>query len=180
MMYDSPRFILTPSEITQAVSDSGVTKASESWPKLFILGILAGVYIAFASEASNMAAFNLLASPSTYGLGRCLAGAIFPGGLMLVVIAGTYTPFCLVTLRLTYPAVAWTVFGIVWGLIMLGIVFKLFSTGKMKYLSTAMYIAMGWIALPVIKPLYLSLPWMGIVWMFLGGIIYTLGTIFYV
>ena len=87
-MHDSPRFFLTPSEITQTVSDSGVTKASESWPKLFILGILAGVYIAFASEGSNMAAFNLLASPSTYGLGRCLAGAIFPGGLMLVVIAG--------------------------------------------------------------------------------------------
>ena len=75
-------------EIIETVSDAGVAKASGSFRRLFVLGILAGVYIAFASEASNMAAFNLLADPATYGLGRCLAGAIFPGGLMLVVIAG--------------------------------------------------------------------------------------------
>jgi len=75
-------------EIIETVSDAGVAKASGSLRRLFVLGILAGVYIAFASEASNMAAFNLLADPATYGLGRCLAGAIFPGGLMLVVIAG--------------------------------------------------------------------------------------------
>ncbi len=87
-MSDSHRSFLTPAEITQAVSDSGLAKAAASFGRLFVLGILAGVYIAFASEGSTMAAFNLLADPSTYGLGRCLAGAIFPGGLMLVVIAG--------------------------------------------------------------------------------------------
>jgi formate/nitrite transporter len=79
---------MTPQEITQVISDSGVAKGAKSAVPLFILGILAGVYIAFASEGSNMAAFNLLADPKTYGLGRCLAGLIFPGGLMLVVIAG--------------------------------------------------------------------------------------------
>ncbi|GHT15735.1 formate/nitrite transporter [Planctomycetales bacterium] len=79
---------LTPQEITQTISDSGVAKGAKSAVSLFILGILAGVYIAFASEGSSMAAFNLLADPKTYGLGRCLAGLIFPGGLMLVVIAG--------------------------------------------------------------------------------------------
>jgi formate/nitrite transporter len=63
-------------------------KATLSTSAQFLLGILAGVYIAFASEGSNMAAFNLLAKPETFGLGRCLAGAIFPGGLMLVVLAG--------------------------------------------------------------------------------------------
>jgi formate/nitrite transporter len=80
--------VSAPQEITQLVSDSGVAKAAKSAVSLFVLGILAGVYIAFASEGSNMAAFNLLADPKTYGLGRCLAGAIFPTGLMLVVIAG--------------------------------------------------------------------------------------------
>ncbi len=75
-------------EIAETVSEAGVAKALASFRRLFVLGILAGVYIAFASEASTMAAFNLLADPSTFGLGRCLAGAIFPGGLMLVVIAG--------------------------------------------------------------------------------------------
>lgn len=87
-MSDSVRLFLTPREIADAVSDSGVDKASAPLRRLFVLGILAGVYIAFASEASTMAAFNLMAVPSTYGLGRCLAGAIFPGGLMLVVLAG--------------------------------------------------------------------------------------------
>jgi formate/nitrite transporter len=80
--------MFSPQEILQKTSDNGVAKASKSFCNLFILGILAGVYIAFASEGSNMAAFNLLAKPETYGLGRCLAGAIFPGGLMLVVLAG--------------------------------------------------------------------------------------------
>jgi len=54
----------------------------------FILGILAGAFIAFAAEGSNMAAFNLFAKPETYGLGKVLAGAIFGTGLMLVLIAG--------------------------------------------------------------------------------------------
>lgn len=79
---------LTPAEITAAMIETGVRKASLAPAIQFLLGILAGVYIAFASEGSNMAAFNLLADPDTYGLGRCLAGAIFPGGLMLVVVAG--------------------------------------------------------------------------------------------
>ena len=55
---------------------------------MLLLGFLAGVFIAFASEGSNMAAFNLFAKPETYGLGKVLAGSIFGTGLMLVVIAG--------------------------------------------------------------------------------------------
>jgi formate/nitrite transporter len=80
--------MLSPQEILQKTSDNGVAKVAKSFGTFFVLGILAGVYIAFASEGSNMAAFNLLANPSTFGLGKCLAGAIFPGGLMLVVLAG--------------------------------------------------------------------------------------------
>ena len=75
-------------ETAQTVSDIGVAKASASFRRLFILGILAGVYIAFASNASTMAAFNLWADPATAGLGRCLAGIIFPGGLIMIVLAG--------------------------------------------------------------------------------------------
>ncbi|MDR1815477.1 MAG: formate/nitrite transporter family protein [Clostridiales Family XIII bacterium] len=63
-------------------------KAAGGTVKLLVLGILAGAFIAFAAQGSNMGAFNLLADPATYGLGRALAGAIFPVGLMLVVIAG--------------------------------------------------------------------------------------------
>ena len=72
----------------ELISESCVAKASASFGRLFILGIVAGVYIGFASEGSTMAAFNLLADPSTFGLGRCLSGAIFPSGLILVGIAG--------------------------------------------------------------------------------------------
>ncbi len=79
---------LKPAEILDATIETGVSKANGSFGKLFVLGILAGAFIAFAAEGSNMAAFNLLASPDTYGLGKCLAGAIFGTGLMLVVLAG--------------------------------------------------------------------------------------------
>jgi formate/nitrite transporter len=79
---------LSPQEITEAAIEAGVKKARSSAASLLILGFLAGAFIAFASEGSNMAAFNLLARPETYGLGKALAGSIFGTGLMLVLIAG--------------------------------------------------------------------------------------------
>ncbi|MDR1953070.1 MAG: formate/nitrite transporter family protein [Clostridiales Family XIII bacterium] len=68
-----------------SVSES---KAGSGFVKLAVLGFLAGAFIAFAAEGSNMAAFNLLAVPESYGLGRTLAGTVFGVGLMLVVLAG--------------------------------------------------------------------------------------------
>ncbi|MDR2892371.1 MAG: formate/nitrite transporter family protein [Deltaproteobacteria bacterium] len=68
--------------------EAGAKKVLLPISKLLILGILAGAFIGFASEGSTMAAFNLLAFPETYGLGRCVAGVVFPTGLMLVVLAG--------------------------------------------------------------------------------------------
>jgi len=79
---------LTPAEITEVTIQTGIKKTKTPAINLILLGILAGVFIAFASEGSNMAAFNLLANPATYGLGKVLAGSIFGTGLMLVVIAG--------------------------------------------------------------------------------------------
>lgn len=79
---------LTPAEICSATIETGVKKAALSVKSQLILGFLAGTFIAFASEGSNMGAFNLLARPETYGLGKAMAGAIFGTGLMLVVIAG--------------------------------------------------------------------------------------------
>ena len=76
-------------ETCQLVSDTGVTKAEKPFSSLFLLGILAGAYIAFAAAGSTMAAFNLLANPETFGLGRCVAGLIFPCGLMIVMLAGS-------------------------------------------------------------------------------------------
>lgn len=79
---------LKPVEILDAALDAGVAKANSGFLKLSLLGILAGAFIAFAAEGSNMAAFNLLLDPFTYGLGKAVAGAIFGTGLMLVVIGG--------------------------------------------------------------------------------------------
>ncbi len=79
---------LTPEEITKSVVETGIKKVRISLRDQLILGILAGAFVAFAAEASNMAAFNLFARSDTYGLGKVLAGSIFGAGLMLVLIAG--------------------------------------------------------------------------------------------
>lgn len=79
---------LTPKEIVTATIETGIKKVRTKPLNQFILGILAGAFIAFASEGSNMAAFNLFAKPETYGLGKALAGVVFATGLMLVIIAG--------------------------------------------------------------------------------------------
>lgn len=79
---------LTPAEIAELTIEAGIKKTKLTALNMFILGILAGAFIAFAAEGSNMAAYNLFAKPETYGLGKVLAGAIFGTGLMLVLIAG--------------------------------------------------------------------------------------------
>lgn len=95
------------------------------------------------------------------------------------LIAGSYTPFCLVTLRQTHPALAWTIFGVEWGAAVVGTVFKAFTTGRFRYISTAAYVVMGWAALAAIAPLIRSLTGLGAMWLALGGALYTAGCGFY-
>lgn len=96
--------------------------------------------------------------------------------LIYVLIAGTYTPFTLVTLRGPW---GWSLFGAVWGLAVLGIGFKIFTTGRFEKLSLAVYLIMGWCVVLVIKPLMAALPTGGL-WLLLGGgLSYSIGTIFY-
>ncbi|MCL2832927.1 MAG: formate/nitrite transporter family protein [Treponema sp.] len=80
--------VRTPAEILAYAGDTGLAKTKRKFLPLMILAFLAGAFIAFASEGSNMAAFNLLAGADTYGLGKVLAGSIFGIGLMLVILAG--------------------------------------------------------------------------------------------
>lgn len=96
-----------------------------------------------------------------------------------ILIAGSYTPLTLVTLRAAHPVVAWTIFGIVWGLAIAGVIFKIFTTGKWRVVSTLAYIGMGWMFAFAIKPLLETLPFAGLVWLLIGGGLYTLGTVFY-
>ena len=95
------------------------------------------------------------------------------------LIAGSYTPFCLVTLRPTHPGLAWTIFGVEWGAAVVGTVFKAFTTGHFRYVSTAAYVVMGWAALAAIAPLIRSLTGLGVMWLVLGGALYTVGCGFY-
>lgn len=94
-----------------------------------------------------------------------------------ILIAGTYTPITLVTLHGPF---GWTLFGLIWGFAILGILFKLFFIERFLLISTFIYIAMGWTALIAVVPLFHHLPSMGIVWLVIGGIAYTLGTIFFI
>ena len=92
------------------------------------------------------------------------------------LIAGTYTPFMLVTL---HGAWGWSLFGVIWGLALIGIIFKLFYTGRFEFISLAMYLLMGWIIIIAIKPLIHQLSFDGLVWLLAGGLCYTLGVAFY-
>ncbi len=91
-----------------------------------------------------------------------------------VLIAGTYTPFALVTLE---GWVGWSIFGVVWGIALTGIILKLFYTGKYQTLSTIMYVAMGWLIVLAIKPLMDNVAPGGLYWIFAGGMAYTIGAV---
>jgi hemolysin III len=93
-----------------------------------------------------------------------------------LLIAGTYTPFCLTALR---GAWGWTIFGIVWGLAALGITLKSVFGHRYEILSTLAYLGMGWLALIAILPLWRALPPWGFFWLFGGGVFYSVGTAFY-
>lgn len=101
---------------------------------------------------------------------------IFDHASIYLSIAGTYTPFTLITLKGPW---GWTIFGIVWGIAIAGIILKFFFTGKYKLLSTIGYVAMGWIIVIAIKPLINHLPLAGLLWLAAGGFFYTLGAVLY-
>jgi hemolysin III len=95
---------------------------------------------------------------------------------IFLLIAATYTPFTIAAMRGTW---GWTLFGLIWGLAAFGIVFKLFFTGRFRYLSTATYIGMGWLVVIALVPLTQALTTTALVWLVAGGVSYTAGTIFY-
>lgn len=105
---------------------------------------------------------------------------IFDHCTIYLLIAGTYTPFCLVTLR-EAGAWGWTIFGIVWSCAVLGIVFNAINMHKpiIKVLSMICYLAMGWCVVIALDPLLDNLSKAGFVWLLMGGIMYTIGAVFY-
>ncbi len=93
-----------------------------------------------------------------------------------LLIAGSYTPFLLISLRGGW---GWSMFGVVWGVSIIGIVLKSFYAGRFRVLSTILYLALGWLAVIAIKPMIANVPIDGLLWLLAGGVAYSFGTIFY-
>lgn len=102
---------------------------------------------------------------------------VFDHAAIFLLIAGTYTPFTLVSLRGPW---GWSIFGTVWGLAVVGIIIEIAFPGRWPALSLALYVAMGWVGVVAVKPLLSALPTGGLVLMLLGGLAYTGGIGFYV
>jgi hemolysin III len=93
-----------------------------------------------------------------------------------LLIAGTYTPFTLVTLR---GPLGWTLFGVVWSLAIAGVIFKSFAVDRFEVASAVVYLAQGWFVVIAVVPLVHALGWHGVLWLGVGGAAYTLGIIFF-
>ncbi len=101
---------------------------------------------------------------------------IFDHAAIFILIAGTYTPFALVTLHGFW---GWLLLILIWGIAITGVILKLYFTGKYETLSTLLYVIMGWMVIFFIKPLIQYLPEKGLYWLVAGGIFYTIGAIFF-
>ncbi|MFW5687638.1 MAG: PAQR family membrane homeostasis protein TrhA [Bacteroidota bacterium] len=97
---------------------------------------------------------------------------------IFILIAGTYTPFMLVSLRGPW---GWSIFGVIWGLAIAGVVFKLFFyTDRLRNISAIIYFLMGWIILIAIRPMIMEVPTEGLLWLLGGCLLYSLGIPFYI
>jgi hemolysin III len=97
--------------------------------------------------------------------------------MIFFLIAATYTPFCLIPMRGPW---GWGIFAAIWGMALLGVLFKTFWINAPRGLSTGLYLLMGWVAAVGIKALVESLSPAALFWVITGGICYTTGAIFYV
>ncbi|MBO5136982.1 MAG: hemolysin III family protein [Spirochaetaceae bacterium] len=102
--------------------------------------------------------------------------AIFDHSSIYLLIAGTYTPYCLTTLR---GPIGWVLFGIIWGLAVAGMTFYAIFGSKMRILSAITYILMGWLVVFAFKPMAEALPKLSLILLIIGGVVYTIGCIFY-
>ena len=96
--------------------------------------------------------------------------------MIYLLIAGTYTPFMLVSLRGPW---GWTLFGIIWFLAIFGITLKIILIGKFRVLSTSTYVLMGWLCIIALKQMIISIPPAGMYWLAAGGLFYTTGAVIY-
>jgi hemolysin III len=169
-------------EIANSVSHAvGLLAAVAATPVLVLSAVRQGGAPRIVGASVFAAAMVLLYLTSTlyHALPRNRAKRVFQvldHAAIFIMIAGTYTPFTLGVLRGTW---GWTLFGLVWGLALAGIV--LTAAGGVRYpkLTTSLYLGMGWLIVVAVKPLWLRMPSEGLLWLSGGGIAYTVGVVFY-
>jgi len=132
--------------------------------------VIFGLSLVFMYLASTL--YHAVPVPSLKHLFRTLDHCA-----IYILIAGTYTPFLLVSMRGT---LGWTLFCLVWGLAVLGCAWKAFFVGRWDKLSTLLYVGMGWIVLVALKPAIVAVPPGAALLMLFGGLAYTGGVVFYV
>ena len=101
---------------------------------------------------------------------------LFDHSAIYILIAGTYTPFALITLN---GSTGWVIFGVIWGLATVGVIWKFMHIGKRVILSTVMYVLMGWVMIFAVEPLIENLPYYGFLWLLLGMLSYMIGALFF-
>jgi hemolysin III len=169
-------------EIANSVSHGvGLLAAVAAAPVLVLSAVRHGGAARIAGGSVFAATTVLLYLTSTlyHALPRNRAKRVFQvldHAAIFLMIAGTYTPFTLGVLRGTW---GWTLFGLVWGLALAGVVLTMTGGARYPKLTTGLYLAMGWLILIAIKPLWLRVPSWGLFWLFAGGIAYTVGVVFY-
>jgi len=169
-------------EIANSVSHGvGLLAALAATPVLVLSAVRHGGAARIAGAGVFAAAMVLLYLTSTlyHALPRNRAKRVFQvldHAAIFLMIAGTYTPITLGVLRGTW---GWTLFGLVWSLAIAGV--ALTAGGGVRYpkLTTSLYLAMGWLILIAVKPLWLRMPSEGLFWLSAGGIAYTVGVVFY-
>lgn len=113
--------------------------------------------------------------PSKFG-GKHQLFRKFDHLMIYIMIAATYTPFCLLTLK---GAWGWSIFGVIWGITIIAVVLQSIFIDLPRWLTTAVYVLMGWLVLVSIVPLVRNLPPGGLILLFLGGLVYSIGGLIY-
>jgi len=169
-------------EIANSVSHGvGLLAAVAAAPVLVFSAVHSGgaARIVGASVFAVTMVLLYLTSTLYHALPRNRAKRVFQvldHAAIFLMIAGTYTPFTFGVLRGTW---GWTLFGLVWGLALAGVVLTAAGGARYPKLRVGLYLAMGWLILVAVKPLWLRMPSWGLFWLFAGGIAYTAGVAFY-
>ncbi|WP_299685200.1 hemolysin III family protein [uncultured Dokdonia sp.] len=156
----------------------------------FVASLIGVFFLCFRESATNTSTISVI----VFGLSLCILYfastiyhsaihpvrrarlQIFDHAAIYILIAGTYTPFTLVTLE---GETGLIIFCTTWGIAIFGVILKIFFTGRFDILSTILYVAMGWLIVFVYTPLVTNLHPTGVQWLFGGGIAYTVGAVLY-